>query len=97
MNSRVSLAENLSFAVQAAEIIGWCKMSEEWIRFSDNLPGDGQKVMIKGNFPFEAVVIFRKTDTGGYILEKRSNISDFIVNQFYGATHWMPLPEVANE
>jgi hypothetical protein len=68
----------------------------DWVSFKNKLPEEGQRVRVKGHFPFEVNVIFCTTDAGGYSLKV---IREGNPIEIYGATEWMPitLPEVADE
>lgn len=64
----------------------------DWIDIKDQLPEDNQLVRIRGSFPFEICCNFKKTGHG-YIFILLPRRKDGVPYEFYGITHWMPLPK----
>lgn len=59
----------------------------DWIDVKERLPYEGQKVEIKGKFPFIIPCEFHLTEAGGYEFYRHRERG---IMSFYGVTHWKP-------
>ena len=66
-----------------------------WIKCSDDMPKKNDRVLIFINFNCDAVPpsIHDAQFTGSTFRRGRSTVNVFPLEDGYGVTHWMPLPE----
>jgi len=70
----------------------------EWTRFKDKLPTEGQAIKVRNQWPFTLNAHFRKHELGYALVELRAQ-ARLVVREFKPNAIWMPIEvkEMANE